>query len=1047
MDTVPLALLHLTDSVMNDTVSPASAPLHGLLPGLSEAIEHGARRLLADQSPCGAWLYGNPMGPRTTALHAVVSKFVGWRRDREEVTETLRWIESWQQPDGSFPAHIRADEGGTAMTATCLAGMAACGREPGDASYEAALAYLETRGGLEKVDPGTRLLLAMSGALDPRELDPNHVFYFASDAVLKPLVKRFNPGAIMFMMALGAVTLELNFRQHGRPRGALWEPACKTIRSFLLGLHSDNGSWFDLPIATCWFVAALHAAGLPSDNERMLEAHEYLAGRAHRDERGRHLVAMDSQVWNTGLALRALCRAGVPEHAEPCQRAAAALRGMQINSPPTPTLFQPRPDAPRRGGWAFTDANPLQADTDDTGVALAGLAQLHRAGLDDPVLVRSLNRGLEWLLGMQNEDGGWAAFACGLPSKKPGALDPTLLMNPPRSLGEKIKLFRARPPEMGDPSTAGLTGRVLFTLGELGFDAGDPLVEEAIAFLEHQRDPEVGGWWGMWMVNWLPATSCVLLGLASVHADLERPWVLEAVAFLEACQNDDGGWGELPESYLDPKQIGRGPSMPALTGLVVQALIAAGRGSGERCRRAIDYILRMQDDDGGWTDEAWLQVVLFPDTLYFNGAHPHVFPLEALCAFRDHLLGEDVVSGLEGRCDRGPALWTDAFLDEMRHSADPHADAVVERIYHGEKLHEVNELLQLFAESDDPIPATLPQVAREYFDATDDLPPWVDEARARFGETTFSYSSWAMVAALFCASLPEAYCAAKGARVLTESGRLERDINKRILETARFILDVMSTEGLESDGRAVRTAQKIRLVHAGVRHLIEHHCEHWDSESLGRPINQEDLAGTLMTFSVVVTEAMRRMRIELTVEQQEAYLYAWRVLGSFLGVREELIPRSTIEGRILMSRIRRRQHRASDSGKELMEALLGGMADNSPFFVPAGIAPSMVRHLIGSSRADMLGVPRSEAWLRRIRKLMRAADRWGLFSGKPPTGDTRSAAGRRKMSLLGQMNMRLIARIVRAKAGSSGLPLNLPDSLDGRGHNSANSHRPHGPHS
>ncbi len=239
----------------------------------------------------------------------------------------------------------------------------------------------------------------------------------------------------------------------------------------------------------------------------------------------------------------------------------------------------------------------------------------------------------------------------------------------------------------------------------------------------------------------------------------------------------------------------------------------------------------------------------------------------------------------------------------------------------------------------------------------------------------------------------------------------------------------MSSEGLASDGRAIRTAQKIRLIHASVRHLLLHHHPDWDSEKVGYPINQEDMAGTLMTFSLIVSEAMRRLRIELTVDQQEAYLYAWRVLGLFLGVHPDFIPKNSVEARILMTRIRRRQHRKSEAGEELMAALLGGMSDNLPFFVPKGIAPSMVRHLIGHNRADMLAVPRDDAWLRRIDWLMRVADKRGWFSGKPPDGDVASARGRSKMSALGRLNMIAIAYLVRKKAGSANLELRLPDEL------------------
>src|SRR5690606_26039367 len=318
--------------------------------------------------------------------------------------------------------------------------------------------------------------------------------------------------------------------------------------------------------------------GVSPTDPRLVKSRSFFQGRKRESEGGLYVVGMDSTVWNTGLALRSITAAGVPDHSEFCMNAAAALERLQILHPPTPRVFQPKPDAPRRGGWAFTAHNSLQADTDDTGVALAALAQLQRAGLGHSSLVKTVNLGVEWLLGMQNRDGGWAAFAYGLPSKRPGALDSTLLMNPPETLWGRVRLFVRKPAELGDPSTAGLTGRVMFALGQLGFSANDPEIERAIDFLRDQQDDRVGGWFGAWMVNYLPATACVLSGLAAVEAELDRPWIQRAVRFLLDCQNEDGGWGETAASYLDVKAAGQGKSMPALTGMVTCALIDIGLG-------------------------------------------------------------------------------------------------------------------------------------------------------------------------------------------------------------------------------------------------------------------------------------------------------------------------------------------------------------------------------------------------------------------------------------------------------------------------------------
>jgi len=62
------------------------------------------------------------------------------------------------------------------------------------------------------------------------------------------------------------------------------------------------------------------------------------------------------------------------------------------------------------------------------------------------------------------------------------------------------------------------------------------------------------------------------------------------------------------------------------------------------------------------------------------------------------------------------------------------------------------------------------------------------------------------------------------------------------------------------------------------------------ADSWGRPLNQEDLAGTLLTFTTVVFDAFRRSGVETTSDEREEYFHLWRVIGSLLGIRSELIP-------------------------------------------------------------------------------------------------------------------------------------------------------------
>ena len=87
-----------------------------------------------------------------------------------------------------------------------------------------------------------------------------------------------------------------------------------------------------------------------------------------------------------------------------------------------------------------------------------------------------------------------------------------------------------------------------------------------------------------------------------------RPWsrpasrrdsspIRRAVRWLERHQNDDGGWGEDARSYDDPHWIGRGPSTASQTAWALLALHAAGAG-GEAMARGVAWLVATQRPDG-----------------------------------------------------------------------------------------------------------------------------------------------------------------------------------------------------------------------------------------------------------------------------------------------------------------------------------------------------------------------------------------------------------------------------------------------------------------
>ena len=299
--------------------------------------------------------------------------------------------------------------------------------------------------------------------------------------------------------------------------------------------------------------------------------------------------------------------------------------------------------------------------------------------------------------------------------------------------------------------------------------------------------------------------------------------------------------------------------------------------------------------------------------------------------------------------------WTDPLLDEMREIADPFADEVVAAIIDSGGLEAFDEAMKFLVDNRDEIPASLPKLMHEYFERTSALPEWADREKILQGEDVFNLHGPEMITALFFVALPYAYATRKGSNVLAISAELTRHVHRRIFRTAQFIMDVMQPGGLGPSGRGIRSAQKVRLIHAAIRYYMANKPKwrwEWKPE-WGLPINQEDLAGTLMDFSVGVMQGLERMGIRLTPQEAEAYLHCWKVVGHIMGVRPELIPENVKDAFDLAETIIGRQRGESASGKLLIKDLLVFMQGFMPRLF-SGFPATAVRHLSGDQVADLI---------------------------------------------------------------------------------------------
>jgi mpaB/rubber oxygenase-like protein len=317
--------------------------------------------------------------------------------------------------------------------------------------------------------------------------------------------------------------------------------------------------------------------------------------------------------------------------------------------------------------------------------------------------------------------------------------------------------------------------------------------------------------------------------------------------------------------------------------------------------------------------------------------------------------------------------WTNEQMNQFRKVTDEPADAVIAEFFEGEGLKANGEAIEphalLMQLMNDRIPA--PEAAAEQSAAElvpisqqllDQLAqrcplPTVPPEEVRQGQELFQNYGPEVLLNLACFSLPMAYGAARGAMVLHETGYLENRVQRRLIETTQMVVDVMKPGGLKPGGDGLRTAHEIRLLHAAIRHLIKCQDKKWDTAYLGHPINQEDMAGTLMTFSYVVLNGLHKLGVHVDRDSQEAYLRAWCHIGRTMGLHEDLLPGDLREAQQLTWFIYDRQMGGSKQGRDLMKALLDTMTGNLPR-VARWFAPSALRVMMEKDLADKLDVPR-----------------------------------------------------------------------------------------
>jgi squalene-hopene/tetraprenyl-beta-curcumene cyclase len=625
---------------------------------LDAAVSRAAEALLRLQKPDGHWVFELEADATIPAEYVLFQHYLGETPDLELERKIGVYLRRIQGDHDGWPLY---HGGAFDISATVKAYFALkmIGDDPGAPHMVRAREALHARGGASAGNVFTRLLLALYGVI-PWEATPqipveitllpkwfpihlDKISYWARTVIVPLLVlrrlkpKARNPRGVtideLFLEPPHTIRGLLrgehqkepwasfffaldSFLQVAEPRfpNAWRQPAIKKALAFVdERLNGEDGLGAIFP-AMVNSVMMYDALGYPPEHPNRAIARRSIDKLLIVKEDEAYCQPCLSPVWDTALVCHALLESGAPGAQAAVSSGLEWLKPLQVLDV-VGDWAQQRPDV-RPGGWAFQYANPHYPDLDDTAVVVMAMDRVRSrepAGAYDG----AIDRGREWVEGLQSRNGGWAAFDAdntyhylnNIPFADHGALL--------------------------DPPTVDVAARCMSMLAQLGEDQHTPRMKAALAYLEREQLSD-GSWFGRWGVNYIYGTWSALCALNAAGLGKESPMVRRAADWLIAIQNPDGGWGESCDSYkLDYDGYQPAASRASQTGWALLGLMAVGETEHPAVERGVAWLRTHQQADGFWPEDDYTGGG-FPRVFYLRyHGYSKFFPLWALARYRN----------------------------------------------------------------------------------------------------------------------------------------------------------------------------------------------------------------------------------------------------------------------------------------------------------------------------------------------------------------------------------------------------------------------------
>jgi squalene-hopene/tetraprenyl-beta-curcumene cyclase len=611
-------------------------PRERLLP----AYTHARQALLDELAPSGHWI-GELSASALSTATAVMALEMARRHGRVEsvdgaalrllIDRGLDWLARHQNADGGWGDTTKSVSNiSTTMLARAV--LRATGTEDRSRTVvDEAVGYIDRAGGVPAVVArygrdrtfSVPILThcALAGLVDWKQVPPLPFELACLPArfyktVRLPVVSYALPALI----AIGQAR-----HHHRRP----WNPIARAARAWaaepslrvLDRIQPENGGFLEATPLTSFVTMSLAAMGLARHPvaERGLR---FIVASVRPD--GSWPIDTNLATWVTTLSVNALGDDLPVERREPILR---WLLDQQYTTVHTYTNADP-------GGWAWTDLPGGVPDADDTPGALLAILRLQPQQVRgqpsflvasaDELAVRArgaLRSGVDWLVGLQNRNGGWPTFCRGwgtLPFDRSAA---DISAHCLRALARVQSMCVGRLLRSGIERGNGRTEPAPFE--EFPSAPVSRAIDRGFDFLRTAQRAD-GAWLPLWFGNQrVEDDENPTYGTARVLAayrdasELGDEVSLRGLSWLRFSQNPDGGWGAGPGT----------PSSVEETALAVEVLLS-DPGSRPAAHRGLAWLIP-RVEDGSFREPSPIGFY-FAKLWYFERLYPLIFAVAAL---------------------------------------------------------------------------------------------------------------------------------------------------------------------------------------------------------------------------------------------------------------------------------------------------------------------------------------------------------------------------------------------------------------------------------